>query len=322
MNRKIGVAIKRFCTNAGHGRGTRQRLTQRVDEYLDAPERRNGRGVDAKVLQEVGTTLMHLNSATKWQDDGSLGNLHTLAKKLVNTAGHAKVPFEELMVRATKLRGAVNKEGERRNNRKRIEGCETLREELPKGYVVERLCTLAQLMSAGGTLENCATDNRWLHRRLRQREADFYLVRDQDNEAVAMCEVDLETSEITDFLGQRNADVRLPHPTLVAMLSKLGVGGDDMEACLQRGAASIFATGAADLDAPDYRSGRLRVWAVKRQLVVQRRGGKGKKWRGQWSSFRWDGVSWERASASRLDRLDGLMTRHRRIAKLARRAAK
>ena len=322
MKKEVVEAVDRFSASAGLGEGSRSRLLQRLREYLAVPTRRNGRGAKPEVLSEVRTTLMHLNSATRWQEDGGLGNLSKQARKLVTTATHAKVPFEDLMAPAAKLRGRVNKAGKRRNDCKPIAGCEPLRLELPKGYVVERLCTLAALIGAGKALGNCARDDRWLHERLQQRKSDFYLVRDQGDKAVAMCQVDLETDEIAEFLGEANAEVRLPRRAVAAMLSNLRVDGDHIDACLQRGAASIFTTGAADPEVPDYSKGQRCVWAVKGQLVVQQRKRRGKWWRGQWSSFRWDGTNWEGTNASRLDRLDGLMTRHRRIVKLARKAAK
>lgn len=323
MDKKIVTAVRQFSASVGRGDGTRRRLMQRVAEYVEVPARRDGRGVEAKVLKEVRTTLKHLNGAAKWQDDGHLdANVRRQARAVARTASHAQVPFEELMAPASKLRGDVNKAGKKRNDRKPIDGCDPLRMGLPKGFAVERLCTKAALAGAGRALGNCARDNRFgLHDKLLQRESDFYLVWDRDSQAVAMCEVDLETDEIVEFLGKGNSNVRLPHCALIAMLSGLEVGGDDVRTCLQPGAVSIFATGAASLKAPDYRRGRLRVWAVKGQLVVQKRKRRGRKWRGQWSSFRWNGADWEAADASYLHRLDGLMTKHRRVAKLARKAA-
>ena len=104
---------------------------------------------------------------------------------------------------------------------------------------------------------------------------------------------------------------------MVALLRRLGLNGDDVEACLQQGAASIFAAGSADVRKPDWQRGNLKVWCGARRLVVR----EGRK-RRRWSSFEWDGADWVAADASRLWRLDALMTRHPTIAVLARKASK
>lgn len=292
----------------------RGRLTRLVAGYFADPSRRDGRGRSAKELRRAEKALRHLIHAIVWQHWRDLDpNVRREARALVQAACHGRMPFEALMRRASKLRGRVNRSGKARNDRMPIRGCRRLREALPQGFVVERLHTVERLAKAGRWFGNCAKDNGYgLHDALRRRRSDFYRVQRGD-EPVAMFEVALKAGKITEFLGQRNSDIELPRIVLVAMLRRLQLNGDHVDACLRQGAASIFATGSADPEKPHWQRKRLKVWYAAGRLVLC----EGRRER--WSSFEWDG-EWEASDASRRQRLDDLMTRHPSLAKLARRA--
>ena len=335
----VNQLIRQFANAAGQGRRVEHRVATLVDEHFMHPARRDGRGRKAKELRAVEKALRHMNRATAWQGQQNLDpNVRQDAKALVRTVCHGQLPFNELMNRVSALRGRLNEAGRVRNARKPIEGCDSLREELPQGFSVERLHTVELLAEAGRLLGNCAKNNgHGLHEGLREREWDFYLIR-RDDDPVAMFDVELETGKITQFLGRANADVELPRCVLIALLHRLALNGDDVEACLQQGAASIFATGSEDVREPDWQRGDLKVWCGERRLVVRerhkqghasrtrrrlRRLGirKGRK-RDWWSSFEWDGADWVASDASSRHRLDALMTRYPSLAKLAHRAMK
>ena len=320
------ILIKQFTRRVTQNPRTRlrleRRLTKLIDEYFAHPARWDGRGRKSRFLRKVERALRQLTHATGWQYRADLDpNVRQEAKALVRTACHGQEPFDALMARASALRGRVNRAGRARNARQPIEGCDPLQVELPLGFAVERLHTVERLAAAGRRLGNCAKDNGYgLHGNLRERESDFYLVLRGDD-PVAMFEVDLETSKITEFLGKRNDDdVQLPRCVLIELLCRLALNGDDVDACLQQGAASIFATGSGDARNPDWRRKNLKVWCSVRRLVVCERG-KGER-RDRWSSFHWDGANWIASYASSRDRLDALMTRHPSIAMLARRVTK
>ena len=229
------------------------------------------------------------------------------------------------MARASALRGRVNRAGKVRNARKPIKGCKPLRAELPQGFFVERLQTVERLAKAGSAFGNCAKNNGYgLHDALRLRKSDFYLML-RGNEPVAMFEVDLKASKITEFLGQRNDDVELPRPVLIAMLHGLRLNGDDVDACLQQGAAAVFATGFGDMHKPHWQRGKLKAWRSPGRLLIKEEAkppkGNGRRRPDRWSSFEWDG-DWESSCASKRHRLDDLMTHHPSLAKLARKAVK
>lgn len=314
----IGKLIRRFARAARRGRRAEGRISTLVDEHFALPSRRDGRGRKSQELRAVVRALRHLIRATEWQRQPDLDpNVRREAQALVRTACHGQVPFHDLMKQAKALRGRVNKAGEMRNARQPIKGCEPLQEELPLLFSAERLHTVELLARAGRRLGNCAKDNdHRLHDKLRQRDSDFYLVR-RGTEPEAMFEVDLETCEITEFLGKENADVKLPRRVLTALLRRLRLNGDHVEACLRRGAASIFVNGLKDMAEPDWRRRTLMVWCAPGQLVIK----EGRR-PGGWSSFEWDGKDWDASRASRRWRLDDLMTRHPKVARLAREAMK
>ena len=313
---------KQFARSATQSPRARRRaegrLSNRIDEYFAHPSRRDGRGRKSWHLHKVELALRQLNHATAWQCRPALDlNVRREAQALVRTACHGHVPFEALMERASALRGRVNRAGRARNARQPIKGCEPLREELPQGFSVERLHTVALLARAGRDLGNCAKNNAYgMHDTLRERESDFYLVRRGDD-PVAMFEVVLETDRITEFRGKENGDVELPRSVLIALLLRLELNGDDVEACLQQGAASIFTTGSGDMRDPDWQRGNLKVWCESRRLVI-REGGR----RREWSSFEWNWANWVASDASSRSHLDALMTRHPTIAVLAHRAVR
>ena len=304
-----------------------RRLSELIDEYFADPSRRDGRGRKSELLRKVERALRQLIHATAWQHREGLDlNVRQDAKVVVRTACHGQVPFEALMNRASALRGRVNKAGRVRNARQPVKGCDPLREELPQGFSVERLHTVERLAEAGRRLGNCAKNNGYgLCDRLRKRESDFYLML-RGNDPVAMFEVDLETGKIDEFLGKGNDDVALPRCVLIALLRGLELNGDDVEACLQQGAASIFASGAGDVDHPDWEREGLKVWRGARRLVVWKRRKRQRRNRRrssfEWSSFEWDGDDWVASDASSRYGLDGLMTRHPSIAELAHSAMK
>lgn len=314
----IGKLIRQLARAARRGRRVEGRISALVDEHFALPSRRDGRGRKSQELRAVVRALRHLVRATEWQHQPDLDpNVRREAQALVTTACHGHMPFNDLMKQAKVLRGRVNKAGKVRNARQPIKGCEPLQEELPRRFSVERLHTVERLARAGRGLGNCAKNNdHGLHDDLRQRDSDFYLV-SRDAEPEAMFEVDLKSGEITQFLGKENADVDLPRRVLIALLRRLRLNGDHVEACLRRGAASIFVNGLKDMAKPDWRRRTLMVWCAPGQLVIkegQRPGG--------WSRFEWDGKDWDASRASRRWRLDDLMTRHPKVARLAREAMK
>lgn len=317
---KLTTLMKKFAQDATDTRRAQRRVERRISGQLQThfadPSRRDRRGRTVKSLREAEKTLRHLIRATVWQDWPHLDpNVRQEAQALIRTACHGQMPFEQLMKRASALRGRVGKSGRVRNARMPIKGCDPLLDELPHGFTVERLHTVERLVQAGRRLGNCAKNNaHGLHDGLRRREFDFYLVL-RGSDPVAMFEVDLETAKITDFLGKQNTDVELPRPALIALLHRLRLNGDDVEACLQQGAASIFATGPADVREPDWQREKLAVWLRPRRLLIK----EGRQ-RERWSSFEWDGANWEASDASRRRRLDALMTRYPFIATLAGRA--
>ena len=318
--------IKQFTRSATQNLRARRQLERRllklIDRYFAHPGRRDGRGRKSRFLRKVERALRQLKHATAWQCRPDLDpNVRQEAKALVRTACHGQVPFDALMNRASALRGRVNRAGLVRNARQPIEGCDPLREELPQGFAVERLHTVERLAAAGRRLGNCAKNDRYgLHDRLRERESDFYLVLRGDD-AVAMFEADLESGKIAEFLGKRNNDeVALPRCVLIDLLCRLALDGDEVEACLQQGAASVFATGSGEVDNPDWHRKNVKIWCGARRLVIWERGKRGRP--DQWSSFAWERANWVATDASSRYRLDALMTRHPPIAMLAHRVAK
>ena len=319
MNNIVQFARSATQSPRAMGRVVR-RLSQLTEEYFAHPSRRDGRGRKSRLLRKVERALRQLIHATAWQHREDLDtDVRREARALVRTACHGQVPFEALMNRASALRGRVNKAGRVRNARQPVKGCDPLREELPQAFFVERLHTVERLAGTGRRFGNCAKNNGYgLHDRLRERESDFYLMRRGDD-AVAMFEVALETGKIIEFLGNGNDDVALPCCVLIALLRRLELNGDDVEACLQQGAASIFASGAGDVRHPDLEREGLKVWCGARRLVVWERRRHRER---PWSSFEWERASWVASDASSRFRLDGLMTRHPSIAKLAHEAVK
>ena len=309
--------VKVFARKAERGRRTGRRVQKLVDDYFAAPSRRDGADRRrAEDLTCVRVTFKHLIDATGWERRKDLDeNLRRDASALVTTTCHGNTPFPTLMQHATKLRGRVNKCGKARNARKLIAGCKPLRLELPLGHTVERLHTLERLASAGRALGNCAKDNGYgLHRELRERHADFYLIREA-GDPVALLQASVGSGEITEFLGKSNTTPKLPRKVLVTMLRNLQLNGDNVAASLQQGAHSIFVTGGADVDQPNFRShdGTVKLWRGTRLIVVSERR--------EWSSFRWEDETWEATDGSAQWRLDGLMTPYPEVASLACTAA-
>ena len=308
--------VKQFGGEARLGKRVAERLQAAVDSYFEEPSRRDARGRTAAELDNVGRTLRQLIRAIGWQDHPD-PIVNGEAKALVRTAAHAKVPFEELMARASKLQGSVGKCGRRRKAQQPIEGCEPLRMALPHGFSVERLHTVARLASAGRAFGNCAKDNgHGEHDRLRRREADFYLVQ-RDGATVAMFDVDLASSKIEQFVGRRDEDPELPRSVLVAMLSKLRLNGDEVRGCLHHGVLFIFVSGEADRAKPHFSRRGLSLWHGCKRIAVCERGVRGERW----SSFTWEGDDWDSTYGSERHSLVGLMTRHPEIAVIAREAA-
>ena len=101
-----------------------------------------------------------------------------------------------------------------------------------------------------------------------------------------------------DRLGQTrakyNEEPELPSVVAFTMLHELRLNGDDVEAWVQRGAASIFVTGRADKSEPDFCSpaGTVSIWQGRKQLVVKEqrlprsRHRAGRAGHDKWSIFR------------------------------------
>lgn len=309
--------VKQFASEAKQGRQVAERLQALVDLHFREPSRRDARGRTAAELAKAGKTLRQLIRAIGWQGHPD-PIVNGKAKALVRTAAHAQNPFEKLMRRASKLEGSVRKSGRRRKAQQPIAGCEPLREELPDGFSIERLHTVAMLASAGRALGNCVKDNgHGEHDRLRRREADFYLVRQGDT-AVAMFDVALRSGEVEELHGPRNGDVELPASVLFAMLSRLRLNGDGLEQCMGHGLLFIFLSGEADEDKPHFSRPGLRVWRGRKRLAVWEQPAPGDT---GWSSFTWKRGCWNRSYCAHRTGLDELMTHHPEIAVIAHEAA-
>lgn len=311
--------IREFAAKAHTGRRTADRVQTLVDAHFDDPARRDKRGRKAEELRTVRAALGHLIAATGWRTRETLDpNVRHRARTLVTTASHGQMPLAELMLKAKRLRGQVNRAGKIRNARRPVDGCDPLRIELPSDYWVERLHTVETLAHAGRVLGNCTKDNGFgKHDDLRDRRCDFYIVGRQQ-ESVAMFDVVLDTNRIGELLGVRNDDVRLPRTVLVAIQSGLDVDGDDVDACLRVGAASIFANAGADPQRPNYLDGLFRLWWRPNRIVMR----EGRDGNHRWSSFRWEGNGWHPAVPSSRRRMDRVMTRRPRVAMLAQQAVR
>lgn len=269
----------------GMGKRATSKLQRKIEEFHEAPENRDGRGVKTQVKQISTKTLKHLVRAQKICETDSDPQIRKLARRLVKASYH--VNFEMLVELARTFCGQVNKHTETVRERKRREH---MREVIPvsERHTVEKITTSKFLKSVGTKLHNCLRhprgDGGRYHHLLRNGMSEYWLL---SKRSAPLCVIEIDTLKrtIETCEGIGGSTPELSRSLALNICEKLEVSGDDAEAFAQVGAFRIFQHVNEISDPLEIKLENriLKIWVNESELVIKDRSTKSEK--EQWSKF-------------------------------------
>lgn len=269
----------------GMGRQATRKLRRKMEEFLQEPKNRDGRGVKTQVKQTSTTTLKHLVRAQKSSESDADPQVRNLARRLVTSSFH--VDFESLIELARTFCGQANKHTQTiRESQRRIQ----MREVIPVGerHTLEKITTSKFLQSVGSQLHNCLRHPRGFgssfHRDLRSGTSEFWLL-SKHEAPLCVIEIDSSNRTIAQCEGRDGSTPELSRSLALNICEKLGVSGDETEAFTQVGAFQIFLKANRNHKPLQLKveNRLLQIWVSESELVIKDRDTNSEKER--WSRF-------------------------------------
>ena len=269
----------------GMERRATRRLERKIEEFHQAPENRDGRGVKTKVKRTSMKTLKHLVRARKSLKSDTDPQIRSLARRLVKASHH--VDFERFVDLARTFCGQANKHTETVRERQRREH---MREVIPvsERHTFEKITTSKFLKSVGSKLHNCLRHPRGhgerYHHQLRNGTSEYWLL---SKRTAPLCVIEIDTLNRTVEAceGIGGSTPVLSRSLALKICEKLEVSGDDVEAFAQVGAFRVFQH-VNKISEPleiKLENRILKIWVNESELVIKDRSTKSEK--EQWSKF-------------------------------------
>ena len=192
--------------------------------------------------------------------------------------------FPELAKRLSRLRGQVNKAGQRQNERKKQDKERII--ELDGRYELHELKSLSSLQKVGQNLRNCVANKKEALYYLNDRDTRMWALRDgKKRRTTCLMRVDRSRGEIVECEGHENDTPKLKRRIAFEILKALGVSGDNEETFHGIGAFSAFRGGEPPVEPVEAGGKEHRIWRPNdgAEIVIATRSRPGKRER--WSRF-------------------------------------
>ena len=252
------------------------------DLYREAKEQAGYQRTPKKAIEEAHKTVKHLVCAVRHAQEHPDGNIKRAAKKLLKSTMHRDVSFRELLQRASKLHGDIQKAGERRANEERE--AEALSIDLGPRYRLVELTSKRKLRSAGKALGNCLRDGEFLAdywKEVKEGTAALWVLqrktRDGDWKPHGLLKVDTTgPRKIVECERSRNRLLKLKRKIAKAVLRALDASGDDAETFARVGAFTVFGDSRPEVEPLQVGQRQVWLWHYPEEIILKVRRPRGR----------------------------------------------
>ena len=269
-------SLKNFKTRVG------PEFAKKVDAWLKRKDNRDS--ADKRTQVAIKKAIQYCDNfwravrATKHEDS----QVQLEAQKALRTIPIQEFP--ELAERLRRLRGQINKAGQRQNERKKRAGERTI--SLNDRYELHEMKSLSSLQRAGQDLRNCLANKKEALYYLNDRDTRMWALRNtKERQTRCVMQVDISRREIDECLGPDNDTPKLKRRIAFEILRALGVSGDGVEAFHRIGAFGVFLGGEPPVEPVKAGRKEHRIWRWNdgADIVIATRSRPGK--RELWSRF-------------------------------------
>ena len=265
------------------GEAIARKMEGKVDRFFDDGKKRDGKnGTPAKAIRQAHKTVKQLYCAIghlKHPD----GNIRQDARRLLRSATHPDVSFEQTSRRASKLAGRVRKTGCRRADERR----EAAAREIDVGcrHRLKEITSKRKLRSAGKSLGNCLAGRHlrtywsqiqegdievWRVLRRERNGNDWKLrglgdIRVTKERTIGCCE------------GPRGAPLKLKRRIAKQILRELNASGDDAGSFVRVGAFTAFLDGRPKVEPLEVGDRLVSMWRYPDQIILMAQDRRGKR---------------------------------------------
>ena len=261
LSRRIEEALQELQTewspSIGDLKQFPNRFRKNVYEYCWDPANRDGRGVSSQALKRIMRVLSHTRSALKVVRERQRDpNTVKSAMKFLKRLAHDK-DFVQSHAGSRKFRGKLQKDGQRRNERK-MYGKPTIHRVAGR-FEISRICCLEDLKRAGRELNCCVAGNYYAKSYWNdciRGSSELWTISNLANEElVGLVSIDTdEPRAIVEVQGRENAagdhDLRFSFDEMISLRKILRIVDDQHDSVIEAGAFDEFLTGTFDFNEP------------------------------------------------------------------------
>ncbi len=288
-------------------------LEKRIRTFCEDPENRNGRGVKTCAIDLVCKLLDHLSTCDQQSKSNPDPQIRQQAAKVLR--GVRAQSLEQLLPATSRMRGAINKAGRRRNIEKARARAACF--ELGNDHTLRQVMTSECLTSVGKSLDLCVAHPKGLgegyHRALRAGTSQFFTL-EKGEKPYALLTINAKSREIREMEARGGkTPKRMTLKLALAILNHLDANADDCEAFTGLGAFACFRGGRPKASPISTSAGVLKIWRTGTAAIVSVR--RPDRTRLHWNKYRLedDGLneSWGSRHALTVDELANIMLRDR-----------
>ena len=264
------------------------RLIQNLDEFLNDPFNRDGRGLQSSERRSVNTALKYIKFAVKKVtsddvDPSIRKSAHTFLKRLAHDKS-----FDQTIAGGRCYCGFVRRTGIKREEK--VSRCDSVQFIFEQGWKVKRVESIRELKHIGGKLNLCvskrdATSCVYFDA-LRTGMSEFWLLSHHDHD-IALFEIETNNQDRERNISQFNIGWEyewdwnineeeedwIPREVAMKMLNCLETSADDIDEFVQIGAFSYFATKGIDETEPNVCLSTHRltynIWIDDSQIIFE-----------------------------------------------------
>ena len=266
------------------------RLVQNLDEFLNNPLNRDGRGLKSSSHKTVLRTLKHIKSAvTKVTSDDVEPAVRKSTKIFLKRLAHDK-SFKQTITGGRRFWGYVNQAGRKREEKKLR--CNSAQFVFEQGWKVKRVESISELKHIGRKLNLCVANKNTVTSdyfdALRTEMSEFWLLIHHDHD-IALFDIKINNQNRERTIGEfcmNNEDEEdldwdidedeedcLPREVAIKMLNCLESSADDINEFVQIGAFAYFATRGVEESEPNLSLSTHRltynIWIDGSQIIFE-----------------------------------------------------
>lgn len=260
------------------------RFHKNIYEYCWDPANRDGRGISSHAQMRISRVLVHTRSALKVvRERIREAHMITSATKYLKRLAHDS-NFDQTLVGSRKFRGKLQKDGQRRNEKKMYFNPTT--RVAANRFEVSRVCCLQDLMRTGRELECCVANGFWARdywKECLDGKIELWIVKDgADGDLVGLVCIDTDHPRaISEFQGRKDLkedrEFGFSLDEMISLRKTLRIVDDRHDSVIDAGALDEFMYGILNFNASMYtveiNEQQYELWTGPGLLILRSVGG-------------------------------------------------